>query len=108
MDDLIEITPLVDAIEIFNARSFIATINDESKEYARVNKLSGTVGSDAHTLIEVGRATQLIPPFTDSESMKRSFLEPEYIVNYSSPMIRTKSTLAKIVKIIFGKDKFSI
>lgn len=106
--DLIEITPLVDAIEIFNARSFIPTINDEAKEYARVNNLRGTVGSDAHTLIEVGRATQLIPPFTDSESMRQSFLEPEYLKKSSSPLIRIRSTGAKIAKTIFGKDRFSI
>lgn len=108
LEDLIEITPLVDAIEIFNARSFISNVNEEAKEYARVNHLRGTIGSDAHTLVEVGRATQLIPPFTDSESMKQSFLEPEYLTKSSSPMIRFSSTSAKIAKKIFGKDKFSI
>jgi len=108
LEDLIEITPLVDAIEIFNARSFISTINDEAKEYARVNKLRGTIGSDAHTLVEVGRATQLIAPFTDAESMKQSFLEPEYLKKSSSPLIRFSSTSAKIAKKLFGKDKFSI
>ncbi len=108
LDDLIEITPFVDAIEIFNARSFISSINEKAKEYARVNNLRGTIGSDAHTLIEVGRATQLIPPFIDTDSMKKSFLEPEYIKKSSSPMIRFSSTSAKIVKKIFGKDKFSI
>ena len=106
--DLIEITPLVDAIEIFNARSFISTINEEAKEYARANNLKGTIGSDAHTLVEVGRATQLVPPFTDSESMKQSFLEPEYLKKSSSPLIRISSTSAKIAKKLFGKDKFSI
>lgn len=108
LEDLIEITPLVDAIEIFNARSFISNVNEEAKEYARVNHLRGTIGSDAHTLVEVGRATQLIPPFTDSESMKQSFLEPEYLTKSSSPMIRFSSTSAKIAKKILGKDKFSI
>ncbi|PKO04657.1 MAG: histidinol-phosphatase [Chloroflexi bacterium HGW-Chloroflexi-3] len=108
VEDLIEITPLVDAIEIFNARSFITTINEAAKEYARVNNLRGTIGSDAHTLVEVGRAIQLIAPFTDSESMKQSFREPEYLTKSSSPMIRISSTSAKIAKTIFGKDKFSI
>ncbi len=108
LEDLIEITPLVDAIEIFNARSFVSSVNEEAKEFARVNKLRGTIGSDAHTLIEVGRATQLIPPFTDSESMKQSFLEAEYLKKSSSPLIRFSSTSAKILKTIFGKDKFSI
>jgi len=106
--DLMEITPLVDAIEIFNARSFISSINDDAKEYALVNNLRGTIGSDAHTLVEVGRATQLIAPFTDAESMKRSFLEPEYLKKSSSPLIRISSTSARIAKKLFGKEKFSI
>jgi hypothetical protein len=58
--------------------------------------------------VEVGRATQLVPPFTDSESMKQSFLEPEYLKKSSSPLIRISSTSAKIAKKLFGKDKFSI
>jgi predicted metal-dependent phosphoesterase TrpH len=56
LEDLKEITPLVDAIEIFNARSFTTAINDQAKEYARENNLRGTVGSDAHSLVEVGQS----------------------------------------------------
>lgn len=108
LEDLLEITPLVDAIEIFNARSFTAAINDQAKEYACVNNLGGTVGSDAHSLVEVGRSYQLLSPFTDAETMRQSFLDPEYVKNYSSPIIRITSTYAKIIKRIIGKDKFPI
>lgn len=108
LEDLIEITPLVDAIEIFNARSFIKTINDQARDYARKNNLRGTVGSDAHSLFEVGRSTQLVMPFTDAEMMRKSFLDPEYVKKSSSPLIRITSTYAKILKRIFGKNRFPI
>lgn len=108
LGDLEEITPLVDAIEIFNARSFTTSINDQAKEYASKNNLRGTVGSDAHSLVEVGHSYQLLAPFSDVETMRQSFLEPEYVKNYSSPLIRITSTYAKIIKKIIGKDKFPI
>ncbi len=106
--DLQEITPYIDAIEIFNARTFSPSINQAAKDYAGGNKLLGTVGSDAHLLMEVGKATQLLPNFSDSETLKTALFSSKTIENYSSPFIRIGSTYAKIVKKIFGKDKFSL
>jgi hypothetical protein len=108
LDDLKEITPLIDAIEIFNARSFIKSMNNDAKEYAQKNNLLGTVGSDAHLLLEVGRASQLVDPFTDAQSMRASILNAEYIEAYTSPLVRLGSTYAKISRRLFGKDRFSI
>jgi predicted metal-dependent phosphoesterase TrpH len=108
LSDLQEITPYIDAVEIFNARSFTPSINQAAKDFARENKLLGTVGSDAHLLIEVGKATQLVPIFSDAETLRISFTNSETIENYSSPFIRFGSTYAKIVKSVFGNDKFSL
>ena len=108
LQDLTEITPLVDAIEIFNARSFMAAINDQAKDFAQVNNLRGTVGSDAHSLMEVGRAYQLLTPFSDAETLRESFLNPEYVEQSSSPLIRITSSYAKLIKRVFGKDRFPI
>jgi predicted metal-dependent phosphoesterase TrpH len=108
LEDLKEITPQVDAIEIFNARSFVKSINDDAKRYALINNLRGTVGSDAHLLLEVGRATQLVDPFTDAQSMKLSILNSEYLEKYTSPWVRLGSTYAKIFQRLFGKERFPI
>lgn len=62
-EDLDEIIDQVDAIEAFNARCFAMKENDEAEAYAEEHGLPGTVGSDAHHPIEVGRATLLIQPF---------------------------------------------
>ena len=98
----------MDAIEIFNARSFTKASSAQAKEYARENNLRGTVGSDAHSLVEVGRATQLVHPFFDAESMRQSFLNPEYVKYTSSPLVRFTSTNARMLKRIFGKNRFPI
>lgn len=108
LEDLIEITPLIDAIEIFNARSFVSTINEEAKKFAKANNLLGTVGSDAHTLGEIGNATQLLAPFSNAETFKQSLSMAEYSENYASPLVRISSTFAKNIKKLIGKERFSI
>ncbi len=108
LEDLREITPFIDAIEIFNARSFTSSINEKAQIYATENYLLGTVGSDAHTLKEVGKATQLVSPFTDRDTFKQALMSSEPIEAYSSPSIRFSSTYAKLMKKIFGKENFPI
>lgn len=108
LEDLKFITPYIDAIEIFNARSFSPSINQSAKEYAKEHQLLGTVGSDAHLLYEVGRSNQLLQPFTNAKSFKDSIKNTRTNEQYSSPFVRFGSTYAKIVKQIFGKDRFSL
>ena len=61
--DLLEIAPLVDAIEIFNARCMSADFNRQAADFAKQYELVGTVGSDAHAAFEIGRAAMHIPDF---------------------------------------------
>jgi len=67
-DQLMAILPLVDAIETFNARCLTNQPNEMAAAFARDHGLLETVGSDAHTLKEVGRASLNMPPFTDAAS----------------------------------------
>lgn len=62
-DQLMAITPLVDAIETFNARCLTNKPNEKAARFAREQGLLGTVGSDAHSLYEVGRAALNMPTF---------------------------------------------
>jgi hypothetical protein len=66
------IAPLVDAVEVFNSRCLPRRFNRQAAEFAAAHGLPGTVGSDAHTLPEYGRATLLLPEFEDAESLKRA------------------------------------
>jgi hypothetical protein len=69
-ENLEMIAPLVDAIEVFNARSMAPHANQLSQEFARQHQLAGTVGSDAHAAFEIGTAINLLDPFQDAAGLK--------------------------------------
>jgi predicted metal-dependent phosphoesterase TrpH len=71
-DDLLEIAPLVDAIEVFNARCLNPADNHRAQEFARQHCLAGTAGSDAHAPFEVGAACLELPPFSGPEELREA------------------------------------
>src|SRR5919108_455397 len=56
--------PLLDAIEVFNAREAFASDNARALAFAVRHGLPGGAGSDAHRPNEIGRAYVEIPDFT--------------------------------------------
>jgi predicted metal-dependent phosphoesterase TrpH len=68
--ELREILPLVDAIEVFNARVSAPAQNRRAAEIAAATGKPGTAGSDAHAYLEVGRATTRLPTFNDAASLR--------------------------------------
>jgi predicted metal-dependent phosphoesterase TrpH len=97
-DDLLEICPLVDAIEVFNARCMRQVYNDQALEFALENGLAGTVGSDAHVFFEVGRATMLLPDFKDAAGLRDALGKSRQEVRISSPWVHFFSSYAKWAK----------
>ena len=69
--DLLRILPQVDAIEVFNARSFRRSLNDQALFFAREQGKPAIAGSDAHGLVELGYARTFLPSFTDAESLRQ-------------------------------------
>jgi len=55
-------------------------------------------GSDAHTTIELGRATVQMPPFDSPESFRASLAQADIHARLSSPLVHFASTYAKLVK----------
>lgn len=104
-NDLLDILPLVDAIETFNARCFPPTYNRAASTFAQTHNILGTVGSDAHTLSEVGKATMLLPSFEDAESLSLSLPNARYDVSYSPPWVRLTSRYATLRKKILLKRR---
>ncbi len=100
--DLLEITPLVDAIEIFNARCMSADFNRQAADFAVEHKLAGTVGSDAHAPFEIGRAAMLMPDFQDAKSFKEALPDAEFETQLSSPMVHFTSRYAVWYKQLFN------
>ncbi len=98
LSDLLAIAPLVDAIEVFNSRCFDPSANKRAHEFAREHGLLGTVGSDAHTTFELGRALLVLPNFHDASSLKESLKQAQSITRMSSPWVHFASRYASWVK----------
>lgn len=102
VEDLLEIAPLVDAIEVFNARCMSPDFNRLATEFARQHDLAGTVGSDAHAAFELGRAAMLLPDFNDAISLNAVLPQAKYETRLSSPFVRFTSRYAVLYKEIFN------
>ncbi len=70
-EDLLEITTLVDAIEVFNARCTASLDNQRAAEFAQQQHLPGTAGSDAHAAFELGKARLVLPQFANPEELRK-------------------------------------
>ena len=91
---------LVDILEVFNARAVDAADNDRALRYAKEHGLAMSAGSDAHTLVEVGRAYAEIPPFTTPQEFLAGLRAGRVHGTLSSRLIHLASTWAKIAKTV--------
>lgn len=96
--DLEMIAPLVDAIETFNSRCLSSRMNQQAQEFARNRNLQATVGSDAHTAYELGKAIMEMPCFEDAETFQRSLGRAKLQVSSSPFWIRLSSRYAVVRK----------
>lgn len=86
--DLLDILPLVDAIETFNARCLLPRMNLRAQEFAAKHGIASTVGSDAHTLFELGRATLTLPNFNSANELRA-------VIRQGVPQTRTTGIHAR-------------
>jgi predicted metal-dependent phosphoesterase TrpH len=93
-EDLLAITPYIDAIEVFNSRCMTDKANQLAQKFASEHKLAGTVGSDAHTLRELGRAVMILPEFYDADSLRLVLPLARTQTHLSSPFIHFTSRWA--------------
>lgn len=92
--DLLEVAPLVDAIETFNARCLWPSFNHRAKAFARQHDLLETAGSDAHAFFELGKATLVLPDFDDAASLKSALHQAEFKASLSAPWVHFYSRYA--------------
>jgi predicted metal-dependent phosphoesterase TrpH len=96
--DLLEITPLVDAIEVFNSRCVNPSYNHLAAAFAKEHGLAGTVGSDAHAPLELGRSVLLLDPYADADGLRRVIRQATARTQLSPPWIHLISRYAKYRK----------
>lgn len=96
--DLAAIAPLVDAIEIFNARALHQADNDRAAAFAQAHGLLGTVGSDAHSARELGRARMFMASAASASDLIAGWALGQARTQLSSPAIHLTSRWATLVK----------
>ncbi len=96
--DLLAILPLVDAIEVFNARCIYPADNRRALDFAREHGILGTVGSDAHSRREYGRAVHRMTRADSPADLLTGWREGERVTRLSSPAIHLTSRYAKMWK----------
>jgi predicted metal-dependent phosphoesterase TrpH len=89
-----EIVPLVDAIETFNARCMWPGFNTQAQKFAYTHNILGTVGSDAHAAFEIGKATLSLPEFQDATSLKAVLAQAHQQIAISAPWVHFVSRFA--------------
>jgi predicted metal-dependent phosphoesterase TrpH len=98
LEDLMEILPLVDAIEVFNSRCMLRRFNAEAQAFARRNGIPGTFGSDAHAAFELGRSLLVLEPFAGPDELRAVIQRGVPQVKWSPPWFHLVSRFATIRK----------
>lgn len=95
-EDLLEILPFVDAIEVYNSRCMLPGFNRAAKKFAEKHNIPGTVGSDAHAAFEVGRSLLVLEQFESAEQMRSVIRRGIPQVKWSPPWFHLTSRYASI------------
>ncbi len=97
-DDLLEILPFVDAIEVYNSRCMFPRFNRRAREFAEKHNIAGTVGSDAHAAFELGRSLLLLDQFTGPDEMRAVIRGAKMKVKWSPWWVHFVSRYASMKK----------
>ena len=101
--DLLSILPDIDAIETFNSRCLLPSMNAKAQEFTARHDIASTVGSDAHTLFELGRATLTLPKFNSASGLRA-------VIRQGMPQMRKTGIHARAASryaVLRKKFKFS-
>jgi predicted metal-dependent phosphoesterase TrpH len=93
-----EIVPLVDAIEVGNARVLKQNTNEQALSFANEYGLAYTAGSDAHDPYEVGRMALDVPEFSDADGLREVIRQGRVTGTKSHAWVHLFSVQARFVK----------
>jgi predicted metal-dependent phosphoesterase TrpH len=97
-NDLLEILPFVDAIEVYNSRCMLPRFNRRAVVFAKKHNIAGTVGSDAHAAFEVGRSVLLLDQFTGPEGLRQVIRGAKMKMRWSPWWVHFTSRYASMKK----------
>ncbi len=93
--DLMQIADLVDGIEVFNARCIMNHHNFQAQTFASKHTLIPTVGSDAHSALEVGQAYHIMEEFQDVQGFHNAIRQSKTYTRLSPSWVHLLSRYAK-------------
>lgn len=96
-DEMLELLPYLDAIEIANGRNTRAA-NEKAANFAKLHGLAGTAGSDAHGLMELGRITLTLDSFDTADELRAALKSAQVIGEPSSQWVKLTSRTAAVRK----------
>jgi predicted metal-dependent phosphoesterase TrpH len=102
-DDLLEILPFVDAIEVYNSRCMKKRFNDEARVFAEKHNIPGTVGSDAHAAFEVGRSMLKLGHFDGPDELRIRIRSGQPLTKWSPPWFHLTSRYATVTKKLWSR-----
>jgi predicted metal-dependent phosphoesterase TrpH len=99
------LAPLVDWVEVHNARIVGGTGNEQAAEFAREHGLHGVAVSDAHSTLEVGVAYACLDgdPSTAEGLLEALGGTVELVTGRASYYVRTFTPVAKLVHRLRGR-----
>ena len=97
-EQLADLSPMLDAVEVFNARCLSQEFNQRAQAFADEFGLSGTVGSDAHSAVELGTAILSMTAFQSADDFREALKSGTAVVKPSPPYVRLYSRHAKMTK----------
>jgi predicted metal-dependent phosphoesterase TrpH len=89
---------LIDAVDVFNARVTFPDDNAQARAFAEAHSLPMSAGSDAHTLLEIGRAYVEVPPFRTAAEFLAGLRANRVQGTLSSVLIHASSRWATMLK----------
>jgi predicted metal-dependent phosphoesterase TrpH len=101
-EDLLEILPEVDAIEVYNSRCMLPRFNQRAQELAEKHRLAGTVGSDAHASFELGQSLMILELFQGPDGLRNVIRRGIPKVKPSPAWVRLISRYAVVYKKLKG------
>lgn len=96
-----DILPLVDAIEVWNARNILRSSNTKAHQLAEKYGKLKFAGSDAHTKVEVGKSGMEMAPFQNAQEFLTSLQDAKLIERKNSIFVHGITKVKKVwLKII--------
>jgi predicted metal-dependent phosphoesterase TrpH len=92
------LVPFLDYVEVHNARAY-RDANPRAAAFAREHGLPGVASSDAHSVMELGIATTVLPePFSTAHELRTLLAQATWTGSRTAFVLRLWTPLAKLVQ----------